>query len=135
MINPLSPHNPSKQYFTSLKTYIFFILLRGLGRKIFMKPFYQHSQILFDLSFISSHLHPIQVENCDSNSPLVVDKENNGKLRVSGCTRHMKRARLGSGAPQNPPLPGLLFPVMILRRNHSCRRSFCISCRGRLKSL
>ena len=29
----------------------------------------------------SSHLHPLQVENCDSNSRLVVDKDENGKFR------------------------------------------------------
>ena len=30
----------------------------------------------------TSHLHPIQVENCDSNSRLVVDEDDNGKLRL-----------------------------------------------------
>ena len=29
-----------------------------------------------------SHLHPLQVENCDSNSRLVVDEDHNGKLRL-----------------------------------------------------
>ena len=29
----------------------------------------------------SSHLHPLQVENCDSNSRLVVDEDDNGKFR------------------------------------------------------
>ena len=30
---------------------------------------------------ISNHLHPLQVENCDSNSRLVVDEDDNGKFR------------------------------------------------------
>ena len=30
---------------------------------------------------ILSHLHPLQVENCDSNSRLVVDEDDNGKFR------------------------------------------------------
>ena len=30
----------------------------------------------------SSHLHPLQVENCDSNSRLVVDENDNGKFRL-----------------------------------------------------
>ena len=30
----------------------------------------------------SSHLHPLQVENCDSNSRLVVDEDDNGKFRL-----------------------------------------------------
>ena len=29
----------------------------------------------------SSHLHPLQVENCDSNSRLVVDEDDNGRFR------------------------------------------------------
>ena len=30
----------------------------------------------------SIHLHPLQVENCDSNSRLVVDEDDNGKFRL-----------------------------------------------------
>ena len=30
----------------------------------------------------SSHLHPLQVENCGSNSRLVVDEDDNGKFRL-----------------------------------------------------
>ena len=30
----------------------------------------------------STHLHPLQVENCDSNSRHVVDEDGNGKLRL-----------------------------------------------------
>ena len=30
----------------------------------------------------SNHLHLLQVENCDSNSRLVVDEDDNGKLRL-----------------------------------------------------
>ena len=30
----------------------------------------------------SSHLHPLQVENCDSNSQLVVDEDDNSKFRL-----------------------------------------------------
>ena len=31
---------------------------------------------------IKHHLHPLQVENCDSNSRLVVDKDDNSKFRL-----------------------------------------------------
>ena len=31
---------------------------------------------------MSSHLHPLQIENCDSNLWLVVDEEENSKLRL-----------------------------------------------------
>ena len=36
----------------------------------------------FNFQATSNHLHPLQVENCDSNSWFVVDEEDNGKLRL-----------------------------------------------------
>ena len=50
--------------------------------KISMKLFYKYMAILFNLSPSSSHPHPLQVENCDSNSRLVVDEDDNGKPRL-----------------------------------------------------
>ena len=47
-----------------------------------MKLDYQYVAILFNFSPTSSHLHPLQVENCDSNSRLVVDEDDNGKFRL-----------------------------------------------------
>ena len=50
-----------------------------------MKLFYQLPniwQFFFNLSLSSSHLYPLQVENCDSNSRLVVDEDDNGKVRL-----------------------------------------------------
>ena len=38
--------------------------------------------IFFTFSLTSNHLHPLQVENCDSNSRLVVDEDDNGRLRL-----------------------------------------------------
>ena len=38
--------------------------------------------IFFNFSLTSNHLHPLQVENCDSNSRLVVDEDDNGKFRL-----------------------------------------------------
>ena len=46
-----------------------------------MKLFHQYIAIFVYLSPSSSHLHPLQVENCDSNSRLVVDEDDNGKFR------------------------------------------------------
>ena len=37
--------------------------------------------IVFNFSSTSIHLHSLQVENCDSNSRLVVDEDDNGKFR------------------------------------------------------
>ena len=47
-----------------------------------MKLIDQYMIIFFNFSPTSSHLHPLQVENCDSNSRLVVDEDDNGKLRL-----------------------------------------------------
>ena len=38
--------------------------------------------IFLNFLLTASHLHPLQVENCDSNSRLVVDDDDNGKLRL-----------------------------------------------------
>ena len=50
--------------------------------KIPMKLFYKYMAIFFKLSPSLSHSHPLQVENCDSNSRLVVDEDDNGKPRL-----------------------------------------------------
>ena len=50
--------------------------------KISMKLVYQYMTIFFNFPPISSHLHPLQVENCDSNSRLLVDEDDNGKFRL-----------------------------------------------------
>ena len=47
-----------------------------------MKLVYQYMVIFFTFSPTSNHLHPLQVENCRSNSRLVVDEDDNGKLRL-----------------------------------------------------
>ena len=47
-----------------------------------MKLFYQYMAIFCTFSLTSNHFHPLQVENCDSNSRLVVDEDDNGKFRL-----------------------------------------------------
>ena len=47
-----------------------------------MELVYQYMAIFFNFSPSSSHLYPLQVENCDSNSRLVVDEDDNGKVRL-----------------------------------------------------
>ena len=50
--------------------------------KISMKLVYQYMIIFFNFSPTSSHVHPLQIENWDSNSRLVVDEDDNGKFRL-----------------------------------------------------
>ena len=47
-----------------------------------MKPVYQYIAIFFNFSLTSNYLHPLQVENCDSNSRLEMDEDDNGKFRI-----------------------------------------------------
>ena len=47
-----------------------------------MKLAYQYMAIFFNFSPTSNHLYPLQVENCDSNSRLVVDEDDYGKFRL-----------------------------------------------------
>ena len=50
---------------------------------------YQYMAVFFNFSPTSSHLHPLQVENCDSNSQLVVDEDDNGKFRLEWVKHYM----------------------------------------------
>ena len=45
--------------------------------------------IFFNLPPTANHLHPLQVENSDSNSRLVVDEDDNGKLRPERVNRQI----------------------------------------------
>ena len=50
--------------------------------KISMKLGYQCMAIFINFSPTSNHLHPLQVENCNSNLRLVVYEDDNGKFRL-----------------------------------------------------
>ena len=75
--NPLSPHDASKHHFTSLKTDLSFLQEKVLGRKFTWNWFINTWQ--FSLIFKA---HPLQVVNCDNNSRLVGDEDDDGKLRL-----------------------------------------------------
>ena len=79
LINPVSPQDALKHHFTSLKKDLIFLQQRVWKREIFLKLIYQYMVIFFNFSPTSNHLHPLQVKNCDSNSRLVVDEDDNGK--------------------------------------------------------
>ena len=56
-----------------------------------MKLVYQYMAIPFIFSSTSSCLYPLQVENCNSNSRLVVDEDDNGKLRLERVSPYGNR--------------------------------------------
>ena len=43
---------------------------------------FEKNSIFFHLSPTSSHFHPLQVDNCDSNSRLVVVEDDKSKFRL-----------------------------------------------------
>ena len=49
--------------------------------KISTKLFHQYTTIFLNFSPTSNNPHALQVENCDSNSRLVVDEDDNGRFR------------------------------------------------------
>ena len=51
---------------------------------ISMTLVYQYVTIFFTFSPTSNHIHSLQVENCDSNSRLVVDEDDNVKSGLKG---------------------------------------------------
>ena len=55
-----------------------------------MKLVYQYMAIFLSFSPTSNHLHPLQVENCDSNSRLVVDEDDNVKSGLKGFINKKK---------------------------------------------
>ena len=52
-----------------------------------MKLVYQYIAIFFTFSPTLNHLHPLQVENCDSNSRLVVDEDDTVNSGLKGLTK------------------------------------------------
>ena len=79
--NPLSPHDASKHHLASLKKRPNFLQLVVLVRQ-FSGKCLKNNTNFFHLSPTVSHFHSLQVENCDSNSRLEVDEDDNGKLRL-----------------------------------------------------
>ena len=52
--------------------------------EISMKQVYKFMSIFFNFTPTSNHLHPLQDENCDSHSRLVVTEDDNVKSGLKG---------------------------------------------------
>ena len=81
-LKPLSLHDALKHHFISLKRSPNFPIIMVFRMNISMKLVYQYMIIFFVFSPASTHLHPLQVENYDSNSRLVVDEDDYSKFRL-----------------------------------------------------
>ena len=64
---------------------------------------YQYMSIFFNFKTTSNHLHPLQVENCDSNSRLVVDEDDNGKPRLERVKPSLIQRLVFAGRSPVPP--------------------------------
>ena len=108
--------------------------------KISMKLVCQYMANFFNLPPTSSHLRPLKVENCDSNSRLVVDEDDNGKFRLervkvplSPCNRYTVHVYIGKTfgpirARNLVRIPvGRMFVIGVVHMLHKLFRDF--SCR------
>ena len=71
-----------KASFYIIKNKLYCLTTKGFRRQILMKLFYEYMVFFFNLPPTSSHLYPLQVENCDSNSRLVVNEDDTFKFRL-----------------------------------------------------
>ena len=74
--------------FHTIENILDFFTAKGFRRHISMKLLHEYIVVFFNLSSTSNHLDPLQVENCDSNSRLVVDEDLNGKFRLERVISH-----------------------------------------------
>ena len=95
MFNYLNPYDASKHYFASLKNNSLHLGVleqkmswNFFDNKLLLKKSYEFfwkiygcQPYIFPLQHTSSHLHPLQVENCDSNSQLVGGEDYNEALK------------------------------------------------------
>ena len=77
--SPSSPHDALKHYFTFLKTDLFSYNW-GFQNENFHKTGLPIHNNFFSIT--SNHPHPLLVGTCDSNSRLVMDEDDNGKVRL-----------------------------------------------------
>ena len=56
--------------------------------KILIQLVYQYMAIFFNFTPTSNHLHPLQVENCDSNWRLVVNEDDKVKFRLERVNKN-----------------------------------------------
>ena len=82
-LKPFKPSRCIKASFHIHENRLNIPTIKGFKTKISMKLVYQYMVIFFNFLITSNHLHPLQVENRDSNSRLVMDVDDyHGKFRL-----------------------------------------------------
>ena len=82
LLKPFKPSRCIKASFYILENRPNFPTSKGFRIKISMKLVYEYMAIFFTFTPTSNHIHPLQIENCDSNLRLIVDKYDNGMVRL-----------------------------------------------------
>ena len=83
---PFKPSRCINASFYILVNRLKFPTTKGFRTKISMKLVYQYMTIYLNFQTTSNHFHPLQVENCDSNSRLVVDEMTMVNSGLKGLT-------------------------------------------------
>ena len=81
-VNPLGPHDALKHPFYIPENRLNFPTTMVFRTDISMKQVYRYMAIIFNFLSTSNHFYPLQVENCDSNSRLVVDEDDKRIFRL-----------------------------------------------------
>ena len=100
-MKPFKPSRCIKASFYIAENRLNFPTTGRFRMKISLKLVYQYMVIFFNFSPTLNRLYLVQVGNCNSNSRLVVDEDDNGKFkleRVNSCC-----VRMGFLLPQFRP--------------------------------
>ena len=87
LFNPLNPHDASKHHFASVKNDLT-SYTSGFENN-FHRAVLIITTYFLQVSPNSGNFHPLQVENCDSNSRLVVDENYKGKFKLERVNKRV----------------------------------------------
>ena len=94
MAKPFKPSRYIKGSFYIHENRLDFPRTKGFRLKISINLVYQYMAIFFNVWTTSNHLRPLQVENRDRNSRLVVHEYKNGKFRLERIKGQVKSPEL-----------------------------------------
>ena len=89
--SPFKPPRCIKASFHISKNRYNFPTTSGFRMKISMKQVYQNMAIFSNFLPTTNRLHLLQVENCDSNSRLVINEDDYSKFRLERVKATMRR--------------------------------------------
>ena len=97
-LKPFKPPRCIKASYYITENRFNFPTTKGYRMNIYIKLIYQYMVIFVNFSTTLNHLHPLQVENCDSNSRFVVDENDNDKFRLERVKNNTMGDSFGSSS-------------------------------------